>query len=315
MINCQKCGAQYEKQFQHEKECVPKESKYKELKDQINQHLQKHGEIQPIIGAYGNNSSPAFVERKIKTEYGLQTKLYGCSFLYPVNVEFVDEVAITKASYMGMLKLALENPLILLRPKKIVKFLARMYYVDLAKKVSYTYSWFRREIKYDELTPLCRSIVDVGRRVAEEYPLKYPKESDEYGEVMSALEFRQDIIHIFEALASFIQRDGGYYFLILDFFQNIDKGVSKAFDLVMERDKTYQLKDKIKLVKVFFFMARFTPLRKVMREIEKIRITPTESERYFAYRKEYYDFDGVNWEERKIIFEKIDEERKHIIIK
>jgi hypothetical protein len=313
MISCQKCGAQYESQFKHERVCVPKETKLTRLDSEIKEHLEKYGEIQSVAGAFGENNSLGYIERQDKE--GI--KFYGCSYIFRVNPDskLVDSAAATKATYIGVIRLAFKNPFILLRPRPLVEFLARAYEVDLKKKVSYEFSGERHPIKFDQLPSVCQEIVRAGKEIGKLYPLKFKQLKDEFGETLPSAEYRYKIEEVFEALAAFVWIDGAYYFRALDFFSNIRKGTLRAFNMVIERERDPQVVPKMKMIRFVIKAALLFPkTRKMIKILETIRVFPDNNDTYFAYRRKAYDFNGKSYEDRMKWVKHQDEAKQNTII-
>lgn len=289
----------------------------------------QNGTWQEISGAFGEPpiASKAVIERVERTERGLERFFIGCTYAWRLESSggALDSCASTKRSYMMIAKLLLKGNLLLIPTKKnrraLIDALSQIYEADLIFKAGDWRDW----------NPLAQSIVKAGLKYAEAIPLERPLWYYDWDKAkkcpnIEGSEYRVKVENVFKALASFVNIDGAYYFPPLDVLSNVNleaiandprKELLRVIDIALARWKHGSVQEKAKMIRFGVSMILLLPpAKRFAREYFKhfIVVQPDKADRYYAYRRQYYDFDGMNWESRQILYKAWDKEKEHFII-
>ena len=344
MNHCTICHRDFEKYFAHQKECILTEEcnkcpskKLKEFGDFIAEEARRRGEMQVVEGVFGDATrNKGYVEKYVPDdERGIQTKFYGCKELYKgkIRSDTIDAGVPLKAILMAGTKQLLANkfililisPVFLLFWKRIlnsfVYWFAEIYEKDLKQKTLTNIRQF---------SPTTRELIRAGFKCAEEIPVKgdisFLYEGVWHAGEKDELEYQVRTRRCIWAVATFIQADSAYYWRVQDPLSNLNKEnvkrnvrkeLLRLFDLALSREK--QIPHKIgQLRKLIALLLLFPPFAKYARiylsELDVTKFQPDEADRYFAYRRSCYDFEGKSWEERLKWAKEIDKRDENVII-
>ena len=200
--------------------------------------------------------------------------------------------------------------------KSAVYWFADIYSKDLKQKTL---------TNLEQFSPVTKELIRAGFKLAEKMPAKgdvsfkyegiwHEGEKDDW-------EYRVRVRRCIWAIATFIQADSAYYWRVQDGFNCIKertvKGLLNAFNLVLQREKQIsgkvkQLYTLLRLVLLFQRKRKFVIM--YLRELDFTKFEPDEADRYFAYRRSCYDFDGKEWNERMAWVKEIDKRDGNVII-
>lgn len=291
-----------------------------------------------IEGIFGDTTkNRGFVEKYLNHEVtgkGTCTKFFGCEVLYNGKIQSatIDACATVKRVLIATAGVILKYKylLILFLPfwkralKDFIYWFVEIYEVDLVKKT------YRNLV---EFSPVTKEIIRVGFKIAEKFPAKKNITFINtlglgiwsYGEEF-AKELQVRIRRLFWCIATFFQFDAAYYWRLQDPLSNLNqdnvevnvrKEVLRLFDIAISRE--HQIKDKlIMLKKLASFVLLFPPAyffaREFLLELDVKKIQPDKSDRYYAYRRNSYDFEGKSKEERTQWFKDLDKRLGNVII-
>lgn len=289
----------------------------------------QNGKWEEISGAFGEPpvASKGIIERVERTPRGYERYFIGCTYPWRLlsNGGALDSCASTKRSYMMIAKLLLKGNLLFIPTKKnrrsLIDALSQIYEADLQKKVGDWRDW----------NPLAQSIVKAGLKYAESIPLERPMWYYDWDKAkkcpnIEGSEYRIKVENVFKAVASFVNIDGAYYFPPLDALSNVNleaialnprAELLRVIDMALARWKHGSVQEKTKLIRFGVSMILLLPpakrfVREYFKHFEVVQ--PDKADRYYGYRRQYYDFDGMSWESRQILYKAWDKEHEHFII-
>src|SRR3990167_9556685 len=140
----------------------------------IREHIKTHGKITYVEGPFNDQvKNLGFIQEQVKTEKGIQTKFYGCSYLFKVDLkrETIDSVALTKRVLMSTIEQVLWGKMLFFSFKAFIYWFVRIYEADLQNK---TYK------NLSDFSPLPRELISAGMKClekirSEEYRAKVNK--------------------------------------------------------------------------------------------------------------------------------------------
>jgi hypothetical protein len=257
-----------------------------------------------VDGVFGDTyRNLGFVEEYLKTDKGIQTKFYGCSFLFKGDIkrETVDSVAALKRVLMATVEHLLKGKMFFVSTKAFVYWFVRNYEADLEIK---TYT------SLSDFAPVPREMISVGIRLANH---------------VKNQEYRGKIIKFIWALGTFIQNDFAYYWRVQDPLCELDKEslnenprkeILRLFDLAIARDN--QISEKVRLLKklasILLLIPRYKKIAKDYfngLDIEKIK--PDREDIYFMGRRQGYNFGGLSYKDRIEGVKETDKEEGNVI--
>ena len=260
----------------------------KQLDKKIRQHVRKR----PLVllgGVYGNaieGKEHAYVEEVMKTDEGLCTKLYGCSYLlrgYP-DRERVLGIGTMKRVIVASARLIKRLPFLLL----LLVFFKKQILVWLSD--IYRGGAFYIMPTKEEMTSVGREIIRVGYEMTENADMR-------------------NLIYFF---AGFIELDNTYRIRFQDIFGEA-RDALEALSILSRRD--FQIADRIRLLK---HALKITKVRKIFDEfiakLDKDKIRMTESDLYFALGNKEYAILGLSEGLRVEIKQEIDIAKGHILL-
>ncbi|KKK96397.1 hypothetical protein LCGC14_2663170 [marine sediment metagenome] len=321
MNHCKDCHQDFSPGDRHicdcpgkvERECDKCPSPAKQaLRQKISEHIKEKGSITPTDGVFGDVTvNQGFPEGKTLDKKGIQTKFYGCSFLFKGDLDPIahDSVTVVKRVLMESAFLALKSPVRYILPhvfswkkavRGLVHWLSRIYESDLKRK----------SLQFNHLSPLPRELLRVGRSIAN---------------TMSS-EYRIEVKNVFTCFVMFFQVDLAYHTRVQDPLSNLDKDrlsanprkeILRLFDLAISRE--IYLTEKIgALRKIASMVLLFPPVKRFalqfLMKLDLDKIKPDRADGYFAYRRKEYNFDGLSFEKRMRIIREIDEVKGHTIL-
>ena len=341
MLHCKECHQDFFDLDKHKFNCTPRDTlcrvcnpKSKELlvlEEEIHKTSAERGSMEGIEGVFGDGPwNKGFVDKYVNTGKGIETKLFGCSQLYKgkIRSDMIDAGVPLKAALMGIVQFALENKLVLV----LISPFIFLFWKRLLKSAVYWFSMiYMKDLKQKTLTnieqfsPVTKELIRAGFKLAERIPTKsdisFPYEGIWHEGEKDDNEYQVRVRRCIWAIATFIQADSAYYWRVQDGLNCIKertvKGLLNAFNLVLQREK--QIKGKVKqLYTLLRLIMLFPPIRKFaiiyLRELNFTRFEPDEDDRYFAYRRSCYDFDGKGWDERMAWAREIDKRDGNVII-
>ena len=341
MLHCKECHQDFFDLDKHKFNCTPRDTlcrvcnpKSKELlvlEEEIHKTSAERGSMEGIEGVFGDGPwNKGFVDKYVNTGKGIETKLFGCSQLYKgkIRSDMIDAGVPLKAALMGIVQFALENKLIL----ALISPFIFLFWKRLLKSAVYWFSMiYMKDLKQKTLTnieqfsPVTKELIRAGFKLAERIPTKsdisFPYEGIWHEGEKDDNEYQVRVRRCIWAIATFIQADSAYYWRVQDGLNCIKertiKGLLNAFNLVLQREK--QIQGKVKqLYTLLRLVLLFPPIRKLaimyLRELDFTKFEPDEADRYFAYRRSCYDFDGKEWNERMAWVKEIDKRDGNVII-
>ena len=347
VTHCKECHKEYRLGDRHLWKCVRNSNEcvlcppnpLKGLQEIIAKALKEKGKLEVIEGVFGDvGANKGFVEEYVNTENeGIKTKFYGCKQLLKgkLRSDTIDTGATVKRVVMESVNLVLKYKyfLIFILPfwKRIVWdiviWFSRIYVADLIKR-TYTH--------INQFSPVPKELLRAGYKLAERVPTSKPMKFPfggiwNDGETIGGVgpEPNEKRIRLYRVLwecATFIQFDTAYYFRAQEFFSNINqvnllqnsrKEIARVFDLIIEREK--QIKGKLtQFKKVVTLLMLFPPIKRLiidyLMELDIQKFQPDEDDRYFNYRRKYYDCEGKSYEERREWVKVIDIRDGNLII-
>ena len=259
-----------------------------ELDRQIREHIKKYGKIYPVGGALGEGAEgcDAFVKQITRTDNGVFTEFYGCSYLYKGEIDsvIIDQLATAKRAFISTLRL-IKFP----NKKVIFKWIESVYDADLIKK----------QPPIQEFCASAKEFIRVG-----------------------LIFLPEKVVYFF---AMILQFDNAYRFRFQDIVSEIKKDnlgikeIQRLFTLFLERENSEGVRDKLLLIRrfiplLYLSLKLYRFIKDFVLELDLDKIRPDESDRYFMLNRVSYDFFGIPYEERLKEWHRINEEKGHIII-
>jgi len=277
MIHCSLCHQDYEKYFEHKKVCPGK----------LEVDCEKCGTI-------AQQKFRKFIEKESDRRGGLKSN--DGVFGEYLNRGFVEEEGENWTKYYGcsyINPIRVENEVI----DRVATFKRTILYTARYMPFVFLFNWQRWLLGIAE-ADLVKHIPKKWNRVAYE--------------VQKGL---KTILpdRLAECIAMIPNYDSGYLFRIQDWIILAKKyGIDKAFRLAIQRETGGKgLKWKYDL----FWLGSFFIRRKIKKFLKAIDTPyPTEADRYFAYRRSGYDFEGIPFKERAKWAEDKDREKGHVIL-
>lgn len=270
----------------------------KDLDDRVRKHIREKGSIGGIEGALGDFvGATAYVEEVFKNEDGVFSKLYGISYPYRgyADKELMDSVTLTKGVVFETLA---AFPWILFAPHRTKRWAARVCLKSLNKKVPHLRD-FKKGIR--ELM-----------RVAEKH--------------VKPVSVGDSDVNLARCFASFFEFDNAYWGPAQDALSELDRTndpvreVARLFDLMIERWNFEALKRKFRFMKrIVMFILWVSPkarrmLSEAVLDLNLNEIRPDESDIYYTLNRRDYNYRGESYEKRLREWNRINEEKGHVIL-
>ena len=341
MLHCKNCHGDFFNLEKHQADCVikdilcrvcnPKSKELLALEEEIHEASTERGNMEGIEGVFGDGPwNKGYIDKITNAGKGLETKFFGCSQLYKgkIRSDMIDAGVPLKAALMGIVQFALENKLILVLISPVIL----IFHKRLLKSAVYWFSMiYMKDLKQKTLTnieqfsPVTKELIRAGFKLAEQIPTKsdisFPYEGIWHEGEKNDNEYQVRVRRCIWAVATFIQADSAYYWRVQDGLNCIKertiKGLLNAFNLVLQREK--QISGKVKqLYTLLRLILLFPPIRKFaimyLRELDFTKVEPDEADKYYAYRRSCYDFDGKGKEERIAWALEVDKRDGNVII-
>lgn len=285
------------------------------LEEQIREHIRTKGSCKKLEGVYGSmDHCDAWEEEVIRPGLGTFTKLYGCSYLYPaeINRDVIDRVALTKATWMEDLRFLFSVwwvflpsvPILLLFRGKAIKNLIAKYAIIYAKELE---KWQPPD---REFCAVAREILRVSLKVADGLDKSWDRPA--------AFGTYRDMARKFAyCFPMFIQNDNAYLSRCQDALWAGQGNWRHTLDILIAREEHIAYKF-VMIKKLVTFLRFVSPgFRKMVdfffRELDLAQIKPTEADIYFVLRRQGYKYGGIDLETRNELAQKINQEKGHVI--
>lgn len=267
--------------------------------------IKEKGSIKVLEGVFGDQDRcNGYEEDIIKNEKGTFTKILGCSYLLKgfIDKEVIDTATATKRVLMEDIRFMANHPILtlfLLRKKTIADLIYRYERIFLARLLQLRPPYLGWKVQDRDYSPAIREFVKAGRQFNEK---------------------------LTDAFALFLFADNAYLFPYQDIIGNLNKEelkqnprkeIKRLLGLGIKRANHIKPKLEVaaKLISILLYWPKFLKIiTQFLEAIEPENVKMDEADWYFSLKREGYDYGGLNLQERLKIREKIDKEKKHIII-
>ncbi len=298
--------------------------RYPKLDAQIRKHIQEKGKLETNLGIYGDfMGAGAYVEDIILNEDGINTKYFGCPYLYKgkLEKETLDRVNIMKRLFISTVRLVSKKPFIYFLPlyllfkksiiKEVIYWIGYNYMSDLFKykpKINENYYDSKYEnSRYDAyFCPAVRELIRVGKT---------------FTESITDPDYKEKTINVVYCVAMFPQNDNAYRIIFQDVFGQA-RNIMEALAILIERQKAgnarieHKWEAIEKLIKWAMFFSKDVRwfFEEFFKRLDKNKVAMDSSDRFFAINRRGYQVSGIPFSVRLKEWERIVKEEGIIIL-